>query len=82
MDIMSASANDISNAKETKKGTVRIVLADDHPIVRDGRKKLLHLEEDFEVVGEAGDGREVLEKVQEHDPDVLLLDLRMPTHDG
>ena len=38
MDIMSASVNDVSNVKETKKGTVRIVLADDHPIVRDGLK--------------------------------------------
>jgi DNA-binding NarL/FixJ family response regulator len=45
-------------------------------------KKLLKLEEDFEVVGEAGDGREVLERVQELDPDVLLLDLRMPNLDG
>ena len=67
---------------EKKKSTVRIVIADDHPIVRDGLKKLLHLEEDFEVVGEAGDGREVIEKVQELDPDVLLLDLRMPNLDG
>ena len=61
---------------------MRIVIADDHPIVRDGLKKLLLLEDDFEVVGEAGDGREVLEKVQELDPDVLLLDLRMPNLDG
>ena len=45
-----------------KKATVRIVIADDHPIVRDGLKKLLQLEDDFEVVGEAGDGREVLEQ--------------------
>ena len=43
---------------------MRILIADDHPIVRDGLKKLLLLEDDFEVVGEAGDGREVLEKVQ------------------
>lgn len=82
MDILSASLNDTTTGKETKKGTVRIVLADDHPIVRDGLKKLLQLEEDFEVVGEAGDGREVLERVQELDPDVLLLDLRMPNLDG
>ena len=82
MDILSESLNETTTGKETKKGTVRIVLADDHPIVRDGLKKLLQLEEDFEVVGEAGDGREVLERVQELDPDVLLLDLRMPNLDG
>ncbi len=68
--------------KETKKATVRLLIADDHPIVRDGLKKLLLLEDDFEVVGEAGDGREVLEKVRDLDPDVLLLDLRMPNLDG
>ena len=62
MDILSASLNDTTTGKESKKGTIRIVLADDHPIVRDGLKKLLQLEDDFEVVGEAGDGREVLER--------------------
>jgi two-component system, NarL family, nitrate/nitrite response regulator NarL len=65
-----------------KKKAVRILIADDHPIVRDGLKKLLLLEEDFEVVGEAGDGREVLDCVQGLDPDILLLDLRMPNLDG
>jgi len=79
---MTAPINDSSEGTERKKATVRIVIADDHPIVRDGLKKLLLLEDDFEVVGEAGDGREVLEKVQELDPDVLLLDLRMPNLDG
>ena len=67
---------------ERKKSNIRVVIADDHPIVRDGLKKLLTLESDIEVVGEAGDGREVLEVVQEKDPDVLLLDLRMPNLDG
>jgi DNA-binding NarL/FixJ family response regulator len=61
---------------------IRIVIADDHPIVRDGLRKLLNLEEDLEIVGEASDGREVLELVQLHEPDVLLLDLRMPVMDG
>jgi DNA-binding NarL/FixJ family response regulator len=79
---MLAPINDSSEGKEKKKATVRILIADDHPIVRDGLKKLLLLEDDFEVVGEAGDGREVLDKVQELDPDVLLLDLRMPNLDG
>jgi len=82
METMTAPISDVTEGKERKRATVRIVLADDHPIVRDGLKKLLQLEEDFEVVGEAGDGREVLERVQELDPDVLLLDLRMPNLDG
>jgi DNA-binding NarL/FixJ family response regulator len=70
------------NLLEPRKGNIRILIADDHPIVRDGLKKLLTLEEDFEIVGEAGDGCEVLDRVQELDPDVLLLDLRMPNLDG
>ncbi len=67
---------------ESRRTMIRIVIADDHPIVRDGLKRLLKLEEDFEVVAEASDGREVLDRVQELDPDVLLLDLRMPNLDG
>jgi two-component system nitrate/nitrite response regulator NarL len=70
------------NPAEGRKTGIRILIADDHPIVRDGLRKLLSLEDDFEVVGEASDGREVLDKVQELDPDVLLLDLRMPNLDG
>jgi two-component system nitrate/nitrite response regulator NarL len=67
---------------EPRKGMIRVLIADDHPIVRDGLKKLLSLEEDFQIVGEASDGCEVLDRVQELDPDVLLLDLRMPNLDG
>src|SRR5258705_8576905 len=70
------------NLLEVRKGTIRVLIADDHPIVRDGLAKLLSLEEDVIVVGEASDGCEVLDKVQELDPDVLLLDLRMPNLDG
>ena len=64
------------------RGRIRVVIADDHPIVRDGIRRLLSLEADLEVVGEAADGREVIERVQELDPDVLLLDIRMPGLDG
>jgi two-component system, NarL family, nitrate/nitrite response regulator NarL len=70
------------NPLEGRKTHIRIVIADDHPIVRDGLRKLLSLEDDFEIVGEARDGREVLDNVQELDPDVLLLGLRMPNMDG
>jgi len=79
---MAGPINESSDGREKARTTVRILIADDHPIVRDGLKKLLLLEDDFEIVGEAADGREVLEKVQELDPDVLLLDLRMPNLDG
>ena len=64
------------------RGTIRIVIADDHPIFRDGLRKLLTLEEDFVVVAEARDGKEVLEVLEEHQPDILLLDLKMPGLDG
>jgi len=61
---------------------IRIVVADDHPIFRDGLCKLLALEEDFEVVAQASDGRQVLDVLQQFEPDILLLDLKMPGLDG
>ena len=61
---------------------IRIVVADDHPIFRDGLCRLLALEDDFEVVAQANDGREVLDILQKIDPDILLLDLKMPNLDG
>ena len=64
------------------RSKIRIVVADDHPIFRDGLCKLLALEEDFEVVAQAQDGRQVLDVLQQHEPDILLLDLKMPGLDG
>jgi DNA-binding NarL/FixJ family response regulator len=64
------------------KSKIRIVVADDHPIFRDGLCRLLALEEDFEVVAQAQDGRQVLDVLQQHEPDILLLDLKMPGLDG
>src|SRR5215472_12574783 len=66
----------------TSRPKIRIVVADDHPIFRDGLCKLLALEEDFEVVAQASDGRQVLEILQQLEPDILLLDLKMPGLDG
>ena len=73
-------ASDLSSGSNKPK--IRIVVADDHPIFRDGLCKLLALEEDFEVVAQAQDGREVLDVLQQHQPDILLLDLKMPGLDG
>jgi DNA-binding NarL/FixJ family response regulator len=62
--------------------TIRIVIADDHPIVRSGLMGLLASQGDFEVVGEAANGRELVTAVQRTRPDVVLTDLRMPELDG
>jgi DNA-binding NarL/FixJ family response regulator len=67
---------------EAAPGVIRILVADDHPVVRDGLVAVLSTQPDFRVVGEAGDGRQAVEKVQALQPDVLLLDLEMPEMDG
>jgi two-component system, NarL family, nitrate/nitrite response regulator NarL len=61
---------------------IRIVIADDHPIFRDGLRRLLEAETDMKVVGEACDGREAVKLATEIKPDILLLDLAMPHHTG
>jgi NarL family two-component system response regulator LiaR len=61
---------------------IRILLADDHPVVRDGLAMMLNTQIDFEVVGAVDNGLEVLEVGEALNPDVLLLDLEMPELDG
>jgi two-component system nitrate/nitrite response regulator NarL len=77
-----AGSNGPASGPGTPKSKIRIVVADDHPIFRDGLCKLLALEEDFEVVAQAQDGRQVLDVLQQFEPDILLLDLKMPGLDG
>lgn len=61
---------------------ISVLIVDDHPVVREGLRAFLQLQEDMEVVGEAGDGVEALEKIGELLPDVVLIDLVMPRMDG
>lgn len=61
---------------------IRLVIADDHPIVLDGLENLFRLEPDFQVVARCVNGDECLTAVRQHQPDVLVLDLRMPRKDG
>ncbi len=62
--------------------TIRILLVDDHAVVRSGLGKFLLVNKDLELVGEAGDGAEALQLVALHRPDVVLMDLMMPGMDG
>ncbi|HEY1284272.1 MAG TPA: response regulator transcription factor [Steroidobacteraceae bacterium] len=61
---------------------IRVILADDHPVVRDGLAAIVNQQPDMQVVAEAGDGEEALNLFDEHLPDVMVLDLRMPKKDG
>ena len=61
---------------------MRILLADDHTIMRDGVRALLSLQDDIQIVGEASEGRETIEKVRELEPDIVVMDIAMPGMDG
>lgn len=61
---------------------IRILIADDHSMVREGLKQLIELEDDIIVVAQAGNGSESIEKIIEYKPDVVLLDINMPDMNG
>ncbi|MBV9380544.1 MAG: response regulator transcription factor, partial [Streptosporangiaceae bacterium] len=62
--------------------TIRLLIADDHPVVRDGLRGIFEASGEFEVVGEAGNGQEAADRAAALRPDVILMDLRMPVLDG
>jgi DNA-binding NarL/FixJ family response regulator len=61
---------------------IKILIVDDHAILRDGIRALLSLHDDIEIVGEASEGREAIEKTRELSPDVVVMDIAMPGMDG
>lgn len=70
------------NGPDRENGPVRVVIADDHAVVRQGIRSVLEENGDLEVVGEAADGGEALALIEEHAPDVALLDVTMPGKTG
>jgi len=66
----------------TQQAPIRVLCVDDHPLVRKGIASILANEEDMQLVGEAGNGREAVDLFRQSHPDVTLMDLRMPGMDG
>lgn len=62
--------------------SVKVLLADDHPIVRQGLRRLLEADPEFQIVGETGDGLETVQLTEQYRPDVLIVDLMMPGLNG
>ncbi|WP_353095227.1 response regulator transcription factor [Tissierella praeacuta] len=65
-----------------KEKIIRVVIADDHALIREGIKQILELEKDIEVIGQAGDGEEAFTMAMELNPDIILLDINMPKLNG
>jgi DNA-binding NarL/FixJ family response regulator len=74
--------NPVSTSNPALTGAIRIVLADDHRLVRDGVRALLERMPGVQVVAEANDGREALDMVKQHRPDIVLMDIAMPNLNG
>lgn len=65
-----------------KKEGIKIIIADDHDLIRQGLKRIISFEEDLTIIGEAENGNEVLNLLKNNEPDVILLDLNMPVMNG
>lgn len=67
---------------EMDKGIIKVFLAEDHVVVREGLREFISKEEDMAVIGEAGDGRETVQLVEDLRPDIVLMDIAMPSLNG
>lgn len=79
---MRLNSNDIYEEEEAKSRTAKILLVDDHPLLRFALKEILQKQPDFEVVAEASDGGEAVTLANKLSPDVIIMDIDMPTLDG
>lgn len=79
---MNLPVNSEVQTEEKLSAPIRVLCADDHPLVRKGIASILAHQEDVQLVGEAGNGREAVEQFRRLRPDVILMDLRMPEMDG
>lgn len=61
---------------------IKVLVVDDHPLLRDGIRTLLSIYDDVEIVGEASEGKEAIEKTRELAPDIIIMDIAMPGMDG
>src|SRR6266853_896088 len=77
-----SDAKKMPKVGDTKKPLIRVLIADDHSVVREGLVSLITRKTDMTVIGEAANGREAVDLWKQHHPDVTLLDLRMPELDG
>ncbi len=80
--MIKAKENGEKKSAAAGKNRIRILIAEDHTVVRDGLVAIVKQEKDMEVVAETGDGRQAVELWKKHRPDVTLMDLRMPGLDG
>lgn len=72
----------MDNLISSSKQAIKVLLADDHQLFREGLKRILNMEDDIEVVGECSDGTQVLESCQLHNPEIVLMDINMPLLNG
>ncbi|WP_155252409.1 response regulator, partial [Paenibacillus polymyxa] len=68
--------------QEISNAPIKVLLADDHQLFREGLKRILNMEDDIEVIGECGDGIQVLEFCNVEKPDIVLMDINMPIENG
>src|SRR4051794_28699414 len=71
-----------SGTRRARSRMIRIIVCDDHKVMRRGLRLVLEEQKDFEVIGEAGDGREAVNLAETHNPDVAVLDITMPNLNG